>query len=89
MHDEDFYRREFAAERMRRSILTEVLFVHPEQLTVQELFRRVEGEPRGTGQDTVDRAMHELNCDGLIACHGCKVSPTRAAISFDELLRCG
>jgi len=44
MHDEDIRRRSFAPaqedEIMERSVLTQVLFLHPAQLTILELALR-------------------------------------------------
>lgn len=79
MHDEDIRRRSLAPahedEIVERSVLTEVLFLHPAQLTILELALRVETDRRSCEQDAVERA-----CD----CR--RLSPSRAAVRFDELL---
>jgi hypothetical protein len=69
MHDEDIRRRALAPshedEIMERSVLTQVLFLHPAQLTILELALRVETELRSCEQDAVERAVLELTRDGL------------------------
>lgn len=70
MHDEDIRRRDLTTghedEIMERSVLTQVLFLHPAQLTILELALRVETDLRSCEQDTVERAVRELNRDGLL-----------------------
>jgi hypothetical protein len=90
MHDEDI-RPGLSApfhedEIMERSVLTQVLFLHPAQLTILELALRVETELRSREQDAVERAVRDLTCDGLVFCDCRRISPSRAAVRFDELL---
>lgn len=89
MHDEDIRRRSLAPahedEIMERSILTQVLVLHPAQLTILELALRVESD-REAGQDAVERAVRELSRDGLITCDCRRIAPSRAALRFEELL---
>jgi hypothetical protein len=79
MHDEDIRRRALAPaqedEIMERSVLTQVLFLHPSQLTILELALRVETDLRSCEQDAVERAVRELSRDGLLSCE----SPTPRA----------
>ena len=70
---------------MERSILTQVLVLHPAQLTILELALRVESD-REVGQDAVERAVRELGRDGLITCDCRRIAPSRAALRFEELL---
>jgi len=69
MHDDDIRRRALAPaqedEIMERSVLTQVLVLHPAQLTILELALRVEVDCSGMGQDAVERAVRELSRDGL------------------------
>ena len=89
MHDEDIRRRSLAPaqedEIMERSILTQVLVLHPAQLTILELALRVESD-REAGQDAVERAVRELSRDGLVTCDCRRIAPSRAALRFEELL---
>ncbi len=90
MHDEDIRRRSLAPaqedEIMERSILTQVLFLHPAQLTLLELALRVETDLRSCEQDAVERAVRELTRDGLLTCDCRRIAPSRAAVRFDELI---
>jgi hypothetical protein len=90
MHDEDIRRRSLAPARedeiVERSILTEVLVLHPAQLTILELALRVETDQQGCDRDAVERAVRELARDGLITCDCRHLAPSRAAVRFDELL---
>jgi hypothetical protein len=73
-------------EIMQRSVLTQVLVLHPAQLTILELSLRVEGDLRDCDQDSVERAVRELSRDGLLSCDCRRLAPSRAAVRFDELL---
>jgi hypothetical protein len=73
-------------EMMERSILTQVLLLHPAQLTILELALRVEADLRSCEQDAVERAIRELSRDGLLSCDCRRLAPSRAAVRFDELL---
>jgi len=90
MHDDDIRRRDLTTahedEIMQRSVLTQVLVLHPAQLTILELALRVESELRDCEQDAVERAVRELSRDGLVFCDCRRISPSRAAVRFDELL---
>lgn len=90
MHDEDIRRRSFASahedEIMERSVLTQVLVLHPAQLTILELALRVEADRQEAGQDAVERAVRELSRDGLLSCDCRRLAPSRAAIRFEELV---
>jgi len=90
MHDEDIRRRALAPaqedEMMERSVLTQVLFLHPAQLSILELALRVETDLRNCEQDAVERAVRELSRDGLLSCDCRRLAPSRAAVRFDELI---
>jgi hypothetical protein len=90
MHNEDIRRRVPTPaqedEVMERSVLTQVLLLHPAQLTILELALRVETDLRSCEQDAVERAVRELSRDGLLSCDCRRLAPSRAAVRFDELL---
>lgn len=73
-------------EIMQRSVLTQMLVLHPAQLTILELSLRVESDLRDRDQDAVERAVRELSRDGLLSCDCRRLAPSRAAVRFDELL---
>ena len=90
MHNEDIRRRvptpAHEDEIMERSVLTQVLLLHPAQLSILELALRVETDLRSCEQDAVERAVRELSRDGLLSCDCRRLAPSRAAVRFDELL---
>ncbi len=90
MHDDDIRRRDLTTahedEIMQRSVLTQVLVLHPAQLTILELALRVESDLCDCEQDAVERAVRDLTRDGLVFCDCRRISPSRAAVRFDELL---
>lgn len=69
-----------------RVVLLRVLDLHPTRVSVEELVREIGGEHGGFAQrDAVERAVEDLAGAGLL--HGEElVSPTRAALRFDQLL---
>jgi hypothetical protein len=90
MHDEDIRLGPSTPahedEIMERSVLTQVLLLHPAQLSILELALRVETDLRSCEQDAVERAVRELSRDGLLSCDCRRLAPSRAAVRFDELL---
>lgn len=79
MHDEHIRRRVSAPaqedEIIERSVLTEVLVLHPAQLTILEVALRIEAQLDEEGQDAVERAVRELSRDGL---HHLRLSADRS-----------
>jgi hypothetical protein len=71
MHDDDIRRSllppSHEDEIMERSVLTQVLLLHPAQLSILELALRVETDLRSCEQDAVERAVRELSRDGLLS----------------------
>jgi hypothetical protein len=51
-----------------------------------ELSLRVESDLRDCEQDAVERAVRELSRDGLVLCDCRRISPSRTAVRFEELL---
>jgi hypothetical protein len=90
MHDEDIRRSVLTTahedEIIQRSVLTEVLVLHPAQLTILELALRVETDRRSCEQDAIERAVRELARDGLILCDCRRLSPSRAAVRLTSCL---
>jgi hypothetical protein len=90
MHDEDIRRGLQTPaqedEIMQRSVFTQVLVLHPAQLTILELALRVETEWRSCEQDAIERAVRELSRDGLLSSDCRRIAPSRAAVRFDELM---
>lgn len=80
------------AEQDRRdqaTVLSHVLSLHPESLTLAELVRELEGEGVSFSErDRIERAVRDLEGVGLVR-RACElVLPTRAAVAFGALA-CG
>jgi hypothetical protein len=74
-------------EIIERVVLTQVLVLHPAQLTILELALRMDRACEDVAQkDAVERAVRELSRDGLLFCDCRRISPSRAALRFEELL---
>jgi hypothetical protein len=72
---------------MQSTVLQRVLDAHPARLTADELIRELAGEAAGFGDcDAIERAARDLGGVGLIHTRDEFVTPTRAALRFQELL---
>ena len=74
-------------ERDQAAVLTQVLALHPAQLTIPDLVREVTaGAAEFEGGDRIERAIRDVTGAGLLHCPGGLVVPSRAALRFDQLL---
>jgi len=72
---------------MQSAVLQRVLDAHPARLTTDELIRELAGEAAGFGdRDATERAARDLGGVGLVHTRDDFVTPTRAALRFQELL---
>ena len=73
--------------RDQAQVLREVLLIHPETTTYEELVRRLTVASEGfADRDRVERAVRDLVAVGLLNLRaGDLVLPTRAAVSFNCL----
>jgi hypothetical protein len=72
---------------MESAVLQRVLDAPPARLTVYELVRELIGEQAEFGdQDAVERAVRDLGGVGLLHTLDGFVTPTRAALRYEELL---
>ena len=72
---------------MQSAVLQRVLDVHPARLTVDELIREIAGETAAFGDcDAIERAARDLGSVGLLHTRDEFVTPTRAALRFQELI---
>jgi hypothetical protein len=67
-------------------LLTQVLALTPERLTLAELARLLGGGEDFAALDAATRASEELAGDGLLIREGATIAPSRAALRFDQLL---
>lgn len=69
------------------AVLTQLLFLHPAQVSLEELVRGIAADPDDFSErDAVERAVRELTMAGLLRRIDELVLPTLAALRFDELL---
>jgi hypothetical protein len=69
------------------AVLQQLLFLHPAQLSLEELLRELAGGEGGFGErDAVERAVRDLAAAGLLQRSGELLAPSRAARRFDQLL---
>lgn len=68
---------------LESATLQQVLALHPTTLSLDELVRELGEEDDA---EPVERAVRDLTAAGLLRRSGDLVSPTRAALRFDELL---
>jgi hypothetical protein len=73
-------------DRDQRGVLREVLFIYPEQVTLDELVLAMTMNVSGLHlSDRVERAVRELIAGGLLRRIDALVLPTRAAVNFYAL----
>ena len=88
MADDENLTNEGEDARLESALLQRVLDLHPTRVTVAELIRDLAGEePDFAARDGIERAIRELTGAGLL--HHTDddfVTPSRAAVRFDELL---
>jgi hypothetical protein len=74
--------------RLESALLQRVLDLHPTRVTAAELIRDLAGENADfAARDGIERAIRELTGAGLLhRSDDDLVTPTRAAMHFDELL---
>jgi hypothetical protein len=76
-------------EIVARTILEEVLRLHPERLTVAELSLRIIGDPEDEREaETVAEALQRLRASGLIRYRNDErlVEPTQAVLRYVALM---
>ena len=68
-------------------VLTFVLTLHPQHLTIPDLARSLNGEAKGFKRpDAVERAVRDLVGVGLVLIDGGLTQPTAAALRFIEII---
>lgn len=74
-------------DRTEAAVLLRLLDLHPTMPRVEDLVREIGGgEDDFAARDAVERALRELAAAGLVHREGELVTPTRAALRFDELI---
>lgn len=68
------------------AVLAHLLYLHPAQLTVEEIVREIATAPDEFGdRDQIERAIRDLARVGLLHRNGRFVMPARPAVHFDGL----
>lgn len=71
-------------------VLTFVLALNPRHLTIPDLARSLNAEPRDFKRpDAVERAVRELTGVGLVEIGSGRVQPTAAAVRFIQIIERG
>jgi len=71
-------------------VLTFVLTLNPKHLTIPDLARSLNAEPRDFKRpDAVERAVRDLVGVGLVVIDGGQVQPTAAALRFIQIIESG
>ncbi|HEU4904809.1 MAG TPA: hypothetical protein VFT19_01680 [Solirubrobacterales bacterium] len=71
---------------LEAAVLSQLLALHPVQLTLAELVREVAGDAAGFEQsDAIERAVRQLTAAGLAHRNGDVLLPSRAALRMEEL----
>jgi len=74
-------------DAVQLALLTKVLALHPTQLSLVELTRELSAMPEQFAErDRVEQALQDLTGAGLLHRNGSFVTPTRAALRFEELI---
>ena len=69
-----------------RVVLTHVLVLHPDHLTIPELVREITARSQDFAEgNAIECAVRDLTGAGLLHCPGGVVMPTQAALHFDRL----
>lgn len=73
-------------EGVESAVLRQLLDLHPTQLTLAELMRELGGDGGSfADRDAVERAVRDLAAVGLLHKGADFVTPTRAALRFNQL----
>lgn len=68
-------------------VLSQVLTLHPAQVTFEELVREIAADPEAFSErDAIERAVRDLVRTGLLNRNGEFVLASRAALRFSDLL---
>lgn len=74
-------------EAVESALLQHVLALHPTTVTLDEIVREMGGEEETfAARDSVERAVRDLAAAGLLHLSDSMLTPSRAALRFDELL---
>jgi hypothetical protein len=70
---------------VEQALLSEIIALHPDRLTPEELVRWMKGEPSAAGRIAILDALLSLKRSGLTRQNGEVVEPTHVALRADEI----
>ncbi len=73
---------------IEHALLSEIIFLHPDHLTSEELVVRMEDGPSGTDPVAIMDTLQSLRRSGLVRLNGEVVEPTYAALRAAEIFQC-
>lgn len=73
---------------VEHSLLLEIVALHPDHLTSEELVLRMKESPSGTDQTAILDALQALGRSGLVRLNGEVVEPTYAALRAAAIFQC-
>jgi hypothetical protein len=74
--------------RIEQSVLSEIIDLHPDHLSQDELILRMEDCPKGTDRIAILDTLRELKRSGLIRLNGEVVEATFPALRTAEIFEC-
>jgi hypothetical protein len=74
--------------RLEGSLLAEIIDLHPDHLSQDELIVRMEDCPTGTDRIAILDTLRELKRSGLVRLNGEVVEPTFPALRTAEIFGC-
>ena len=73
---------------VEQALLSEIIILHPDHLTSEELVLRMEDRPSGTGRVAILDSLQALKRSGLVRLNGEIVEPTYAALRAAVIFEC-
>ena len=73
---------------VEQALLSEIIFLHPDHLTSDELVLRMEDGPSDIGRITILDSFQALKRSGLVRLNGEVVEPTYAALRAAAIFEC-
>jgi hypothetical protein len=73
---------------VEQAVLSEIVFLHPDHLTTDELVLKMEEGPSGTGCIAILDSLQALKRSGLVRLNGEVVEPTYAALRAAAIFGC-
>lgn len=71
--------------RIEQALLSEIITLHPDRLTPEELVRWMQGKPSDAGRIAILDALLVLERSGLVRQNGEVLEPTHVALRADEI----